>query len=109
MLRFLPTNQIWRYWSFATFCHDVSAVGALDVDLWLCNNHVNIDAWDVYNLDEVASSCSESGLRVRTLTPEQSNPKAYNLASLDRATQRLTLGYYRNIGGFGSLCDKGLA
>lgn len=97
MLRLLPTNQIWRYWSFATFCHDVAAAGALDVDIWLCNNHVNIDAWDVYNLDEVVSSCTESGLRVRTLTPEQSNPKAYNLASLDRATQQLTLGYYRNI------------
>lgn len=97
MLRFLPTNQIWRYWSFSSFCQDVAAAGASDVDIWLCNNHVNIDAWKVYNLNEVVSDCAKSGLRVRTLTPEQSNPKAYNLASVDGIVQHLTLGYYRNI------------
>ena len=43
-MRFLPTNQIWRYWSFDTCLRDIEATGTRDIDLWLCNNHVNIDA-----------------------------------------------------------------
>jgi sugar phosphate isomerase/epimerase len=96
-MRFLPTNQPWRYWSLERFLADVSELGARDVDLWLCNQHVHIDAHDVYNVDEIVGTCERYGVRVRTLTPEQSNPKAYDIASLDGCTQRLTRGYYEQI------------
>ena len=52
-MRFLPTNQIWRYWSFERFLADVASLDVHDVDLWLCNQHVNIDAHAVYNAAEV--------------------------------------------------------
>ena len=96
-MRMLPTNQIWRYWSFETFLEDVSALGVRDVDLWLCNNHVNIDAHGAYNTDEVVRGMRRHGLRAMTLTPEQGNPKAYNVASEDGEIRRLTLCYYRQI------------
>ncbi|WP_019240061.1 MULTISPECIES: sugar phosphate isomerase/epimerase family protein [Enorma] len=96
-MRFLPTNQIWRYWSFERFLTDVASLDIRDVDLWLCNQHVNIDAHAVYNASEVARLVSRYGVRIRTLTPEQSNPKAYNIASSDSQVQRLTEGYYRQI------------
>lgn len=96
-MRFLPTNQMWRYWSLETFLADVSAEGMRDVDLWLCNCHVNIDAHGLYNAGEMIVACRKHGVRIRTLTPEQGNPKAYNVASSDAETKRLTLGYYRNV------------
>lgn len=101
-MRFLPTNQIWRYWSFERFLDDVSSLGVADIDLWLCNQHVNIDAHDAYNAREVVESVGRHGIRVRTLTPEQSNPKAYNIASLDPGIQQLTRGYYQQIVRLGS-------
>ena len=96
-MRYLPTNQIWRYWSFEKFLEDISSLGVTDIDLWLCNQHVNIDACDVYNARAVAESVGKRGIHVRTLTPEQSNPKAYNIASLDKQIQKLTRGYYENV------------
>ena len=96
-MRFLPTNQIWRYWSFERFLADVASLDVHDVDLWLCNQHVNIDAHAVYNAAEVVRLVGRYGVRVQTLTPEQSNPKAYNIASSDSQVQRLTEGYYRQI------------
>ena len=101
-MRFLPTNQIWRYWSFERFLVDVSALGLRDVDLWLCNQHVNIDAHAVYNATEVARLLSRYGVRAQTLTPEQSNPKAYNIASSDSVVQRLTKGYYEQVVSLGA-------
>ena len=101
-MRFLPTNQIWRYWSFERFLVDVSALGLRDVDLWLCNQHVNIDAHAVYNATEVARLLRRYGVRAQTLTPEQSNPKAYNIASSDSVVQRLTKGYYEQVVSLGA-------
>ena len=82
-MRFLPTNQIWRYWSFDTCLRDIEATGTRDIDLWLCNNHVNIDAHDIYNAKAVVDGLRKHRVRVRTLTPEQGNPKAYNIMSSD--------------------------
>ncbi len=96
-IRTLPTNQIWRYWSFETFLDDVRYLGVCDVDVWLCNSHVNIDAHGLYNADEVVRGMRQRGMRAATLTPEQGNPKAYNIASTDKAIRRLTAGYYRQV------------
>lgn len=103
MLTFLPTNQIWRYWSFERFLGDVAQLGAQDIDVWLCNQHVGIDAYGVYGSDRLIALLDGYGMRVRTLTPEQGNPKAYNIASLDRQIQRLTMRYYENVVKLGSL------
>ena len=70
-MRFLPTNQIWRYWSFDTCLRDIEATGTRDIDLWLCNNHVNIDAHDIYNAKALVDGLRKHRVRVRTLTPEQ--------------------------------------
>ena len=96
-LALLATNQIWRYWGLETFLSDAVAEGVHDVDLWLCNQHVNIDAHGVYNLSEVKSMVRRNDVAVRTLTPEQGNPKAYNVASCDGTIQRLTSAYYHQV------------
>ena len=59
-MRFLPTNQIWRYWSFDTCLRDIEATGTRDIDLWLCNNHVDIDAHDIYNAKAVVDALPEA-------------------------------------------------
>ena len=94
---FLPTNHTWRYRSFESFLREATELGAHDLDVWLCNQHVNIDAHDVYNLDEVLDLCSRYDARVQTLTPEQSNPKAYNLSAPDEELRTLTFEYYRQL------------
>lgn len=104
-MRFLPTNQIWRYWSFDTCLRDIEATGANDIDLWLCNNHVNIDAHDIYNAKAVVDGLKKHRVRVRTLTPEQGNPKAYNIMSSDCHIKRLTEGYYRQIVRLAGMLD----
>lgn len=97
MLRLLPTNQIWRYWSLETFLDDAAGEGVRGVDLWLCSQHVCIDAYGVHNADALVNACKGRGVDVRTLTPEQSNPKAYNIASCDPLIIRLTRGYYEHV------------
>lgn len=97
MTGLLPTNQIWRYHHFETFLRDVEVLGVHDIDLWLCNQHVNIDAHDIYNLADVKAACERHGVRVSTLTPEQSNPKAYNIASDDGRVLELTGRYYAQV------------
>ena len=104
-MRFLPTNQIWRYWSFDTCLRDIEATGTRDIDLWLCNNHVNIDAHDIYNAKAVVDGLRKHRVRVRTLTPEQGNPKAYNIMSSDCHIKRLTEGYYRQIVRLAGMLD----
>lgn len=102
-MRYLPTNQIWRYWGFETFLADVASEGARAVDLWLCNCHVNIDAHGIYNALTVSKLMRDHGVHAATLTPEQSNPKAYNIAAADTQVRRLTLGYYCQIVRLASL------
>lgn len=97
MVRLLPTNQAWRYWGAETFFSDMESLGVDAVDLWLCNHHANVDAHGTYNADELVGMAATHGVRVDTLTPEQSNPKAYNVASCDGAIRSLTLGYYRQV------------
>lgn len=92
MLHFLPTNQIWRYWSLETFFADVKEEGMCDVDVWLCNQHVNIDAHGVYNADKLIEASRRYGVRIRTLTPEQGNPKPYNIASSDYSIMHFLIG-----------------
>lgn len=96
-LTLLATNQIWRYWGMGSYLSDVIAEGIHDIDLWLGNQHVNIDAHGIYNLSEIKSMLSCHGVAVRTLTPEQGNPKAYNVASCDNVIKRLTRVYYRQV------------
>lgn len=104
-MRFLPTNQIWRYWSLDTCLRDIEATGTRDIDLWLCNSHVNIDAHDIYNAEAVVDGLRKHRVRVRTLTPEQGNPKVYNIMSSDGHIKRLTEGYYRQIVRLAGMLD----
>ena len=78
-----------------------------DVDVWLCNQHVNIDAHGVYNTEKLIEASKRYGVRIRTLTPEQGNPKPYNIASSDPSIIRLTYGYYCQVIGLAERLGAG--
>lgn len=93
----LATNQIYRFYTFETYLREVAACGIKAIDLWAAAQHLNVNHMAIYNLEEVKTLLEKYEIAVKSLTPEQSNPKPYNISSTQESVRKNAVDYIENL------------
>lgn len=94
--RLAPTNHIFRFYELEDFLKAVADAGYQAVDLWTCGAHYYLDHLEYQDPAPLKDLLARYGLRLTGLTPEQTNPKAWNLAAKSPALIQKTLCYFSN-------------
>lgn len=79
--RLSAMNQSFQRWSFETFLREISHIGFRKIDLWTSPHHFLVDHYQHDDTDALKKKLREYSLEVSCLTPRQSCPQPYHLAS----------------------------
>lgn len=94
--RIAGMNSHYRYYTLTDFFQSLERNGIAHAELWTCASHFRLDPYgwqDTKSIQQLARRC---GVNIICLTPEQNNPKPYNLAAKDPELIRLTRQYFTN-------------
>ena len=94
--RIAGMNSHYRYYTLEDFFRHLEENGIRRAELWTCASHFRLDAHSRQSAWEIKVQARRRGVDIICLTPEQNNPKPYNLASRDPALIRLTRSYFHS-------------
>ena len=94
--RIAVMNQHYRYCPVEGFFRALSEEGISSADLWSCGHHFFLDYRTHDSPAALQKKAWQYGVSIICLTPEQSCPRPYNLASADAEGRKRAASYYGN-------------
>jgi len=92
-----PMNHIYRFYELDDYFKTVSEIGYKSIDLWTCGAHYLVDHCSYQETKPIKEKLKEYGLSVICITPEQTCPKPYNMASKNPELIKRTRAYFQNV------------
>ncbi|MDF1494545.1 sugar phosphate isomerase/epimerase family protein [Caproiciproducens sp. CPB-2] len=89
-------NKHYRFYTIEDFFLSLQKIGIHNVELWSCAAHYFFDYREFQDPKPLLRKASSYGIKIICFTPEQSNPRPYNLASREPELREKTLNYYKN-------------
>lgn len=89
-------NYYYRYYPIDYFFKSLQRNQLTKFELWTCTHHFDLSDVSYQNTKLFKKKIKEYGLESICLTPEQSNPKPYNLAGKDKFLKKKTKLYFEN-------------
>lgn len=94
--RLAGMNYYYRYFPIDYFYESLKKNGIKHLELWTCTHHFDVNQCTYQNTKDFIRKQKQYGLTTICVTPEQSNPKPYNLASRDVYLQEKAIRYFEN-------------
>lgn len=94
--RIAGMNSHYRYYTLEDFFQRLEQNGICRAELWTCASHFRLDERGWQATGPVKALARAHGVELICLTPEQNNPKPYNLAARDPELIRMTCKYFTN-------------
>ncbi len=94
--RIAGMNCHYRYYTLEDFFQRLEQNGIHRAELWTCASHFRLDEHGWQNTGPIKARAQSHGVEIICLTPEQNNPKPYNLAARDPELIKMTHNYFRN-------------
>lgn len=91
-----PMNHIYRFYERNDYFRSAAENGYKSVDYWTCGSHYLLDSYSYEDTKPIKSKLKEYGLNVICMTPEQTCPKPYNMASKSSELKKRTKQYFKN-------------
>lgn len=96
MNRFAGMNYYYRYYPIDYFFESLKKNQLTCFELWTCAQHFDLSDASYQETGLFKKKMTQLDLKAICLTPEQSNPKPYNLASKDPFLKNKTQSYLKN-------------
>lgn len=94
--RIAGMNSHYRYYTLEDFFRRLEQNGICHAELWTCASHFRLDERGWQDTGPVKALARAYGADIICLTPEQNNPKPYNLAARDPELIQMTRKYFSN-------------
>lgn len=94
--RIAAMNSHYRYYTLEDFFNAIQFLGITHAELWTCASHFLLDEFTRQDTGELRQKARNHGIEIVCLTPEQNNPKPYNLAARDPELIQRTKHYFQN-------------
>ena len=94
--RIAGMNYYYRYYPIEYFYESLNKNGITQLELWTCTQHFDINQFTYQDTKRFLKKQKKYGLKTICVTPEQSNPKPYNLAAKDELLQKKAISYFEN-------------
>ena len=89
-------NCHYRYYALEDFFQHLEQNGIRHAELWTCASHFRLNEYGWQDAKAIKALARVRGVDIICLTPEQNNPKPYNLAARDPELIRMTRRYFGN-------------
>ena len=96
MDRIAGMNCHYRFYTLEDFFAGLQRNGITHAELWSCASHFRLGESSWQDTKEVKRLAAQYGITIICLTPEQNNPKPYNLATRDPELKKRTHSYFNN-------------
>lgn len=94
--RFAPMNHCFQRYQLDTFLSSISKIGYKKIDIWTCPNHFLLDSYSHSDANVFKNKLRMYDLEVSCLSPRQSCPQPYNLATKDPEMITYVKHYFQN-------------
>lgn len=95
--RVASMNYYYRYYPIDYFFEALKKNSISNFELWTCTHHIDIEEVGVMELRNLKKKMHLNELNGVCLTPEQSNPKPYNVATRDPQLVKKTQRYLQRV------------
>lgn len=89
-------NCHYRFYTLEDFFCSLQKNGIRHAELWTCASHFMLDHMSWQDTRKLGKDARRYEVQIICLTPEQNNPKPYNLASRNRELKVRTQNYFEN-------------
>ncbi|MGY3751082.1 sugar phosphate isomerase/epimerase family protein [Vagococcus acidifermentans] len=94
--RIAGMNYYYRYYTIDYFFDSLKKNHIQNFELWTCTHHFELSDMTYQETKKFKKKIDQYGLHMICLTPEQSNPKPYNLAAKEPQLQEKAKRYFMN-------------
>lgn len=95
-----PMNICYRYYELERFFADCYKEGFKNAELWLCPQHILINADYMECPEKIQDLSRRYQVKIRSVCPEQNNPKPANIAARSEILKEYTKRYFKNVINF---------
>lgn len=92
-----PMNHIFRFYELGDYLRAAAESGYESIDLWTCGAHYFVDAQTYEETKSLKRMLGDYGLKVVSITPEQSCPKPFHMAAKRPEIRKKAKSYFQHM------------